>query len=81
MDHIGMDIHKKDSQLCILTEAGAIEERPNQGHGILIIATADEVPGEERSGERTGRKEASESLRLRLWCFPRPCPAARKRAL
>ncbi len=27
MDHIGMDVHKKDSQLCILTEAGELLER------------------------------------------------------
>ena len=24
MDHIGMDAHKKESQLCILTEAGEL---------------------------------------------------------
>ena len=24
MDHIGMDVHKKDSQLCILTDAGGL---------------------------------------------------------
>jgi transposase len=28
MDHIGIDVHKKDSQICILAEAGGlIEER------------------------------------------------------
>ena len=27
MDHIGMDVHKKESQLCILTEAGEVIER------------------------------------------------------
>jgi transposase len=27
MDHIGMDVHKKESQLCILTEAGELIER------------------------------------------------------
>src|SRR5207249_973543 len=27
MDHIGIDVHKKDSQICILTEAGELLER------------------------------------------------------
>jgi len=27
MDHIGMDVHKKESQICILTEAGELIER------------------------------------------------------
>ena len=27
MDHIGMDVHKKESQLCILTETGELIER------------------------------------------------------
>lgn len=27
MDHIGMDVHKKKSQICILTEAGELIER------------------------------------------------------
>ena len=27
MDHIGMDAHKKESQICILTEAGELIER------------------------------------------------------
>jgi transposase len=27
MDHIGMDVHKKESQLCMLTEAGELIER------------------------------------------------------
>ena len=27
MDHIGMDVHKKESQLCILTEEGELSER------------------------------------------------------
>ena len=25
MDHIGMDVHKKESQLCILTEAAMLD--------------------------------------------------------
>ena len=27
MDHIGMDVHKKESQICILTEGGELIER------------------------------------------------------
>ena len=27
MDHIGIDVHKKDSQICILTEHGELLER------------------------------------------------------
>ena len=27
MDHIGMDVHKKESQLCILAEGGELIER------------------------------------------------------
>ena len=27
MDHIGMDVHKMESQICILTEAGELIER------------------------------------------------------
>ena len=27
MEHIGIDVHKKESQLCILTEAGEVIER------------------------------------------------------
>jgi hypothetical protein len=27
MDHIGIDVHKKDIQICILTEAGELVER------------------------------------------------------
>ena len=27
MDHIGIDVHKKDSQICILTEQGELLER------------------------------------------------------
>ena len=27
MDHIGIDVHKKESQICILTEAGELIER------------------------------------------------------
>ena len=27
MDHIGIDVHKKDSQICILTEEGELIER------------------------------------------------------
>jgi hypothetical protein len=26
MDHIGIDVHKKDSQICILTEQGELLE-------------------------------------------------------
>jgi len=27
MDHIGIDVHKKDGQICILTEQGELLER------------------------------------------------------
>jgi hypothetical protein len=27
MDHIGIDVHKKDSQICILAEEGELLER------------------------------------------------------
>ena len=27
MDHIGIDVHKKDSQICILAEGGDLIER------------------------------------------------------
>ena len=29
MDHIGIDVHKKDSQICILAEGGELMERRN----------------------------------------------------
>jgi hypothetical protein len=40
MDHIGIDVHKKDSQICILTEQGELLER----HPLAFCRGLDEDP-------------------------------------
>ena len=44
MDHIGMDVHKKESQLCILTEAGELIERRVRSEPERFAAVLGERP-------------------------------------
>ena len=44
MDHIGMDVHKKESQLCILTEAGELIERRVRSEPERFAAVLGEQP-------------------------------------
>ncbi len=44
MDHIGMDVHKKESKLCILTEAGELIERRVRSEPEPFAAVLGERP-------------------------------------
>ena len=44
MDHLGMDVHKKDSQLCILTEAGELIERRVRSEPERFVAVLGDWP-------------------------------------
>ena len=65
MDHIGIDVHKKESQICILAEGGELLERrvPTQGrrfaeelgarpHARILLESATEIIRRARSQTR-----------------------------
>jgi hypothetical protein len=58
MDHIGIDVHKKDSQICILTEQGELLERrvrTEPGRFAEVLG----APGRGRGSSSSPRQKAS----------------------
>jgi hypothetical protein len=56
MDHIGIDVHKKESQICIVTEGGEVIERRVRAPlcGSTRGATMRLHPPRVLDGERVG---------------------------
>jgi hypothetical protein len=80
MDHIGIDVHKKDSQICVLSQEGELIERRvrtepqrfaevlgSRPRGRVLIESATESEWVARCLEALGRatREAPEALATR----------------
>ena len=52
MDHIGIDVHKRESQICILAEGGELARRATDlhGRGPLRGRARRSTPGADRHG-------------------------------